>query len=219
MKLVDLSIKRPVGVIIVVLLALVLGVVSLRGLAVDLFPEIDLPVAAVTTTYQGAAPEEMEELITKPIEGAVAGLEGIDTIQSISQPNSSLVILMFDYGTDIDEALNEMRQKIDQVAVTLPDDANAPTVIKMDPQAIPIMGLTLTGDSLDRLQLVAEDEIGPNLERVNGVGSVSLSGGVEREIRVEFDQDKLANYGITSGQIVQVLGGESCCFSRNSEKR
>src|SRR5699024_10554994 len=104
----------------IVLLVLMLGGISLRGLAIDLFPEIDLPVAAVVTSYDGAAPEEIEELINKPIEGAVGSLEGIDTIQSIAQPNSSIIILLFDYGINIDDALNDMRGKIDQISSFLP---------------------------------------------------------------------------------------------------
>lgn len=219
MKLVELSIKRPVGVIMIVSLALLLGVVSLRGLVVDLFPDIDVPVAAVVTSYEGASPEEMEELVTKPIEEALGSLEGVDTIQSISQPNSSLVILLFDYGIDIDQALNDIRVKLDQVSSFLPSDANTPTVLKMDPQAIPIMAISLTGESLDKLQTIADEEIKPMLERIEGVGSVTVMGGIEREIRVNLDKDKLAHYGITGGQVVQVIGAENRAVSAGTVKR
>ncbi|NEU30362.1 efflux RND transporter permease subunit [bacterium LRH843] len=219
MKLVDLSIKRPVGVIMIVVLSLLLGAISLRGLVIDLFPEIDLPIAAVVTSYSGAAPEEMEELITKPIEEAVGSLEGIDTIQSISQPNSSLVILMFNYGIDIDDAINDMRGKIEQISSRLPDAANSPTILKMDPQAIPIMDISLTGTSLDKLQEIAEEEVQPLLERVNGVGSVSLSGGIEREIRIALNQNQLSNYGITGAQVAQALGAENRSVSAGTVER
>ncbi|TWI59827.1 efflux RND transporter permease subunit [Halalkalibacter nanhaiisediminis] len=219
MKLVDLSIKRPVGVVMIVVLALVLGVISVRGLVVDLFPEIDFPVAAVTTTYDGAAPEEMEELVTRHIEAAVGSIEGVDSIQSVSSPNSSLVILLFDYGTNIDNAINDMRNRIDQVSGLLPEDANDPTVMKFDPQAIPIMTVSLTGDSLQNLQLVAEDEVQPMLERVPGVGSVTIEGGIEREIRIALNQNQLSNYGITGSQVVQALGGENRAVSAGTVQR
>ncbi|TMN21791.1 efflux RND transporter permease subunit [Lentibacillus cibarius] len=205
MKLVRGSIKRPVGVVMVVIAALLLGSISLRGLAVELFPKMDLPVAVVATSYDGAAPQEMEELVSKPIESSVSGIEGIDTVQSVSQPSSSLVIMQFDFGRDIDNALNDVREKIDRVSGSLPEDANSPTVMRLDPNSTPIMWASLTGDDLSEMQDVAEDEIQPELERVIGIASADIQGGVEREVRVALDQGKLANYGITPSQVSQAL--------------
>ncbi|GAA0435232.1 efflux RND transporter permease subunit [Lentibacillus halophilus] len=205
MKLVRGSIKRPVGVVMVIIAALLLGTISLRGLAVELFPKMDLPVAVVATSYDGAAPQEMEELVSKPIESSVGGIEGIDTVQSVSKPSSSLVIMQFDFGRDIDNALNDVREKIDQVSGTLPDNANSPTVMRLDPNSTPITWASLTGDDLSKMQDIAEDEIQPELERVSGVASADIQGGVEREIRVALDQGKLSNYGITPSQVSQAI--------------
>ena len=115
MKLIKGSINRPVGVIMIVVLALILGALSVRNLAVDLFPKMDLPIAVVATSYPGAAPQEVEELISKPIESAVGTIEGMDTIQSISQPSSSLIVMQFKFGTDIKATLNDLREKLDPV--------------------------------------------------------------------------------------------------------
>ncbi|WP_096202390.1 efflux RND transporter permease subunit [Bacillus sp. FJAT-45350] len=214
MKLVETSIKRPVGVMIIVITAIILGAVALKDLAVDLFPEMDLPVAVVTTSYQGAAPQEVEELVTRPIEEVLSGLDGIDTIQSISQPNSSMVILMFNFGTNIDSALNEIREGIDRVSGNLPDDAGSPRAMRIDPTAQPVMWVSLTGDTtLDRLQLIAENDIQPRFERVDGVASVGLEGGIEREIRVNLNQGSLASYGLSGNQVVQALGAENQAIS------
>ncbi|RYG72938.1 efflux RND transporter permease subunit [Lentibacillus lipolyticus] len=213
MKLVRGSIKRPVGVVMVVIAALLLGSISLRGLAVELFPKMDLPVAVVATSYDGAAPQEMEELVSKPIESSVSGIEGIDTVQSVSQPSSSLVIMQFDFGRDIDNALNDVREKIDRVSGSLPEEANSPTVMRLDPNSTPITWASLTGDDLSKMQDVAENEIQPELERVSGVASADIQGGVEREIRVALDQGKLANYGLTASQVSQALSAENRSIS------
>src|SRR5699024_2981721 len=121
MRIVSLSVRRPVGVIMIVLAIIALGVVSVRNLAVDLFPEIDLPIAVVATTYDDAAPEVVENLISKPIENAISSVEGIEEIQSQSQANASLVIMMFKNGTDLDQALLDVRERIDQVSDFLPE--------------------------------------------------------------------------------------------------
>src|SRR5699024_3249251 len=133
MRIVSLSVRRPVGVIMIVLAIIALGIVSVRNLAVDLFPEIDLPIAVVATTYDDAAPEEVENLISKPIENAISSVEGIEEIQSQSQPNASLVVMMFKNGTDLDQALLDVRERIDQVDEFLPDRAGSPNIMRFSP--------------------------------------------------------------------------------------
>ena len=115
MKLVSLSVRRPVGVIMIVLAIIALGFVSVRNLAVDLFPKIDLPVAVIATTYEDAAPEEVENLVSKPLESAISSVEGIDEIQTQSEENASVVAMMFKNGTDLDQALLDVRERVDQV--------------------------------------------------------------------------------------------------------
>lgn len=205
MKLVDISVKRPVGVIMIIVAILALGFVSLRSLAVDLFPKIDLPIAVVTTTYEGAAPQEVEKLVSKPIESALSTVQGIDTIQTQSQANSSLVVMMFENGTDLDNALLNVREKIDQIKGMLPEDAGEPGVLRFDPQQMPVIYTGLTGKSPEELQLVAENQVVPLFERQSGVGSVMLEGGKVREVQVEVDQTLLSKYGLTPGLLIQAI--------------
>lgn len=219
MKLVDVSVKRPVGVIMLVIAALVLGAISLKNLAIDLMPEIDVPVAVVITNYDGAAPQEIEQLVTRPIEGSVGSIEGIRRVDSVSSPGTSLVVLQFDWGRKIEESMNDIRERVDQVSGMLPEDAAKPTIIRIDPQAIPVMWIGVSGDSLERLQEVAEDDIQPYFERVPGVASASIEGGNKREIQVELDQTKLTLYGITGSQVAQIIGGENRAASAGNLSR
>ncbi len=209
MKLVDVSVKRPVGVMMFVIAAIVLGVISLKNLAVDLLPEMDIPVAVIVTSYDGASPQEVEQLISRPIESAVGGIEGIKTVDSTSSPGSSLVILQFDWGRNIDESMNAIRERIDQVGSILPDDASKPSILRIDPQQTPVMWLSLSGAPLDQLQDITEEVVQPGFERVDGVASVTIQGGQTREIQVLLDKGKLATYGITGAQVVQALGAEN----------
>ena len=209
MKLAETSVKRPVGLIMIVLGILALGFVSLRNLAVDLFPDIDLPIAAVTTTYSGAGPQEVEQLVSRPLESAISSLQGIDTIQSVSQPGASLVLLLFKTGTNLDNALLEVRERVDMVKAMLPEGADDPSVLRFDPQQIPIMMLGLTGAELDQLQEIADEQVVPYLERVNGVASATVMGGKIREIQVIPDPAILNKYGLTPSHIIQALQAEN----------
>lgn len=209
MKIVETSVKRPIGVLMIVIAVLALGFVSLRNLAVDLFPNIELPIAAVATSYSGASPEEIEKLITQPIESSLSSLQGIDLISSQSQAGSSIVILQFKNGTNMDNALIEVRERIDQIKSFLPDNAGDPAVLRFDPSQLPVMTLGLSGASPERLQSIAEDTIVPFLERQNGVASVGVQGGKTREIWVELDQAKLSRYGLSAAQVLSALQAEN----------
>nr|WP_269748825.1 efflux RND transporter permease subunit [Lysinibacillus timonensis] len=212
-NLVKTSISRPVGVIMFVVVAMLLGFISLTGLKLDLFPKMDLPVAVVATSYPGGAPQEVEELISKPIESAVGTIEGLDTIQSISQPSSSLVVMMFDFGRDIESAMTDVREKIDQISGALPENANDPMVMRLDPNATAVVYASLSGADLNVLQDIAENEVQPALERASGVASATVSGGIEREIRVNLDQAQLLNFGVTGSQVMSALGAENRSIS------
>lgn len=189
----------------VVLAIIALGVISLRNLAVDLFPEIDLPVAVVATSYQDAAPEDVENLISRPIESSVSSVEGIDTVQSQSQSGSSMVMMMFQNGTDLDQALLDVREQVDQVKGMLPDQAGDPNILRFSPEAMPVVYLGLTGGDTAELTEIANEQIVPYFERQVGVASVSVEGGLEREIQVELDEARLSQYGITSQSVMQAI--------------
>ncbi|WP_087973599.1 efflux RND transporter permease subunit [Oceanobacillus rekensis] len=213
MKLVHTSVKRPVGVIMIVLAIIALGIVSVRSLAVDLFPKIDLPIAVVATNYQDAAPEDVENLISRPIESSVSSVEGIDTVQSQSQAGSSLVMMMFKNGTDLDQALLDVREKVDQVKGFLPEQAGDPSILRFSPEAMPVVYLGVTGDDAAKLTNIAEEEIVPYLERQGGVASVTVEGGKTREIQVELDQAKMQQYGVTTEGIMQNLSSTNSSAS------
>lgn len=199
------SVKRPVGVIMIVVAIIALGIVSLRGLVIDLFPKIDLPIAVVATSYHDAAPEDVENLISRPLEGAVSSVEGIDTVQSQSQAGSSLVMMMFKNGVNLDQALLDVRERVDQVKDFLPEQSGDPSIIRFSPEQLPVMWVSLTGKDAEALTQIAEDEIVPYFERQEGVASVTVEGGKEREIQIILDQAKLEQYGVSTQTLVQAL--------------
>ena len=205
-----LCIRRPVTTIMVTLMVFIGGIVSYMGLDQSLMPDMDLPIAVVATTYVGASPEEIENLVSKPLEEAMGSIANVDTITSYSTTNMSMVLLQFVDGTDIDMAAVDMRDKLDQIASTLPDDANDPMVIKMDINAIPIMlGVKAENLDLTALNEMLDDNVVNRLERIEGVASVSLSGGIEREIRITVDPGKLAGYGLSTSTLSGVLAAEN----------
>jgi len=213
LKLVKTAVKRPVGVIMIVAAILALGVVSFRNLVVDIFPEIDLPVAVVATSYGDAAPQEVENLISKPIESSVSSVEGIETVQSQSQADSSLVMLMFNNGVDLDQALLDVREKVDQVKSFLPDGAGDPNIMRFSPDQLPVMWVSLEGDDTEQLTNIAEDEIVPYFERQEGIASVTVEGAKEREIQVALDQATLQQYGLNAQAIMQAVSNQNSSAS------
>ncbi|GAA0487105.1 efflux RND transporter permease subunit [Salinibacillus aidingensis] len=206
MKLVNTSVRRPVGVVMIVAAIIALGIMSLRNLTIDLFPDIELPIAVVATTYEGAAPEDVEELVSRPIESAVSSIEGIDTVQSQSSQGSSLVVMMFNTGADLDSALLRVREQVSSVQGMLPETAGEPNVLRFDPQQMPVMWVGLTGDNVKELQNIADDDLVPYFERQDGVASVTVEGGTTDEIQVELKQAKLAQYGLNTQSIMQAIG-------------
>lgn len=189
----------------IVIAILALGFVSVRSLAVDLFPEIDLPIAVVATSYQDAAPEEIESSISKPLEASISSVEGIEVIQSQSQADSSLVLMMFKNGTDLDQALLDVREKVDQVSGMLPERAGDPNIMRFSPDQLPVMWVSLTGKDADVLTDLAETEVVPYFERQEGVASVTVEGGKEREIQLILDEAALDSHEIGSEEVVQAL--------------
>lgn len=209
MKLVKTSVKRPVGVIMIVVAIIALGIVSLRGLVADLFPQIDLPIAVVATSYEDAAPEDIENLISKPVEGAVSSVEGIDMVQSQSQSGSSLVLMTFKNGVDLDQALLDVRERVDQIKGFLPDQSRDPSIIRFSPDQLPVIWVSLTGKNAEALTQIAEEEVVPYFERQEGVASVTVEGGKEREIQLILDQAKLQQYGVSTQELMQALNSSN----------
>lgn len=189
---------------------LVVGLVSLRQLAVDLLPSAEAPFISITTIYEGVAPQEIETLITRPIEQVVSTVEGVDSIDSSSSEGLSRVTLAFDWGTDLETASNDVRAMLDRVRSRLPDDADSPVVYKFDFSATPVaqLGLSGTGD-VTRLRYLADEVLSRRLEAVPGVASVDVRGGRVREIRVELDASRLAALGISANEVTDALVREN----------
>ncbi|MTI68248.1 MAG: efflux RND transporter permease subunit [Firmicutes bacterium] len=210
MNLSKLAVKRPVTVLMVTFIVILLGVVSLTRLPIDLLPKIEVPVAIVSTDYSGVGPEEMEKLVTKPIEESIATVGNIKNIQSISSEGNSIVVAEFNFGTDMDFATLEMREKVDMVKGFLPDDSKDPMVLKIDPNAMPIMEVSLSGGrDLSKLQNFADDILKPRLERIEGVASADISGGYDRQVTIKIDQQKLLGYGISIDYLAGIIGSEN----------
>ncbi|MBB6214621.1 HAE1 family hydrophobic/amphiphilic exporter-1 [Anaerosolibacter carboniphilus] len=210
MNLSSLSVKRPVTVIMLTLIVAIYGIISFSKLPIDLYPSFEIPVGIVMTTYSGVGPQEIEELITKPLEQSVGTVGDIKTISSSSSEGRSMIIAEFNDGTDMDFAALEMREKVDLIKGRLPDGADAPMVIKIDPNAMAVMEISITnGEDLSKLQRIAEDTIQPRLERISGIASVSVSGGYEDQIEIAVNQEKLQGYGLTLNQLAQKLQAEN----------
>ena len=210
MKIWDFAIRRPIFTVMVIMVVLVLGAVSLLRLTIDLFPQIKLPMAAVVTTYSGAGPQEVETLVTRPLEEVMGTVNNVKEIRSESSEGVSVLIVDFNWGTDIDLATLQMREKIDLAQRYLPDGADKPMVFKMDPAMMPIIALSVSGGrNLQELRGLAEDVIKGRLERLDGVASVSVAGGYQREIQVLVDPARLQAYGLSLAQLTQALQVEN----------
>lgn len=206
MNIPELSIKRPVSILMVILIIVIIGIVAFSRLTIDLMPDIDYPLITIVTQYTGVAPEEMEELVSKPIEETVSTVSGVKKISSTSQEGVSLVMVEFNWGTNLDSATADVRERLSTIIDFLPDDVTTPTVVKMDIGAMPIMALTIAAKrDLIQLKDLAENVIVPRLERIKGVGQVMVMGGFIREVLIEVDRDKLKAYGISMFEIAQKI--------------
>ena len=184
MKFAHTFIRRHVMTILLYILVVVFGFYSFQNLPLALMPSMEVPAAVVYATYPGAGPEDIEQQVTKKLEGAVAGLSGLDTLQSTSSENMAMLVIRFTNDTDMDQAMTDLRDKVAQVKSQLPDDASDPTVMSIDIDSMPVVSVALRGNDLASLQSIAEDEIQPALERLDGVASVDISGGYEQQIAV-----------------------------------
>ena len=209
MNIADFCLKHKVTTIMAYVLIVVFGIMGFTSLPLALMPDIELPMAVVYTTYSNAGPQEVENMVTKTVESACASVSGMDEIQSLSSEGSSMVMVTFADGTDMDEAMVDLRDRIDRVKGFLPEDADAPMAMTIDVDAMPVVTVGLKGADLAELQAIAEDDIQPALERIDGVASVDIAGGYENEIAIDTDADRLAGYGLSVSYIAQMLAAEN----------
>ncbi len=197
MKLSEFSIRRPIFTVMLTLVVIIIGLVSLTRLPVDLMPEVVYPTLNVNTSYTNTGPEEIEELITRPVEEALSAVPGVEEVFSSSSEGSSSVRVMFSWGTDLDAASDDVRERIDRIVGRLPEDVDRPTLRKFDPAQSPILQFGALSN-LDPVQArrIIDEQIAYRLERVAGVASVDVFGGQEREIQVNLDPNKLKALGL-----------------------
>ncbi len=209
-KLAELCIKRPVFATMLVMAFIVVGAFSYFKLGVDLFPKIDLPTVTITTQLDGASPEEVESQVTKRIEEAVNTIGGVDELRSVSAEGVSQVFVVFVLERDIDEAAQDVRDKVSRMLGELPADAKAPIIEKLDPDAQPVLSLALSGNrSAREITEIADKVVKQNLESLNGVGRVSFIGDRKREIQVTLDASKIAAYNLSVDAIKQALRAQN----------
>ena len=204
------AVNKPVTTALIFLAFAILGVFALTRLPVDNFPDIESNTIMVMSSYPGASAEDVENNLTKVLENSLNGVSNLKDITSNSRENISVLTLEFEYGTDIEVATNDVRDKLDMVVQTLPDGASSPTIFKFSADDMPIMILSATADqSVSALDKILDDKVATPLARVSGVGTVSVSGAPNREIQVYCDPVKLEAYGLSIASIAQVIAAEN----------
>lgn len=210
MKLPEFGVRRPVFTTMIFLGLVVLGVASLVQLPIDLLPKIELPTMTVVTIYPGASPEDIETKVTKVIEEQVSTTPSIKEVTSISEENISAVTIRFEWGTDMDEAAADVRQRLDMAERMLPEDVEKPMLIKMDPSMMPIIAFGVTAkESYPKLRHLIEKKFCDPLKRVPGVAMTLVIGGPEREIQIDVDRGRLEAYHLSISQITGILAAEN----------
>ena len=208
MKIVDFSIRRPVTVTMVFVALAVFGTVAYDQLALNLLPDISYPTLTIRTEFEGAAPEEIENLITKRVENAVSVVDNVARVSSISKPEVSDVVVEFSWKTDMDFAALAVRERLDMVQ--LPLAAEKSILLRYDPSTDPIMRVSVSGSpNLSMLRYHSDEFVKPDLESIRGVAAVRVSGGLEQEILVELDEQMLASLGISIQEVTSRLGQEN----------
>jgi len=204
------AIERPITMYMICGVIVLLGAISLVRLPVDLMPDVTFPSITVRVSYGGVGPLEMEELVTRPIEQAVSAVAGLEQINATSSEGSSTVRLNFAWGTDLAEAADDVRSRVDRVRGRLPEDADPPILFKFDASAMPIMGVGVEGN-MDRVTLreLAQNILSPRIERVPGVAAVSVEGGLRRQIHVELSKEKIAALNLSVDRVIAILRSEN----------
>ncbi|MDC7235767.1 MAG: efflux RND transporter permease subunit, partial [Spirochaetales bacterium] len=210
MNIAELSVRRPVTILIMTALFVGLAAFMVPDLAVDLYPSISPPFITVSTTYTGAGPLEVEEGVTRLLEKQLSNISGLQNMTSTSSEGSSRISLEFDYSTDLDEATSDVRDALERVNRSLPDDAGSPSIFKFDFSSMSIMTLIIQGnESSDKLKTIAEDQVQPLLERLEGVSSADVRGGDTKIIKVDVSQSRLEAYNLSLNQVSSALSSRN----------
>ena len=204
------AIEKPVTMFMLSGVVILIGWLSFMRLPVDLMPDVSFPSITVRVGYPGVGPLEMEELVTRPLEQAMSAVSGLERLESTSSEGSSRVSLNFAWGTDLNEAADDVRNRLDRIRGRLPEESDPPVMFKFDANASPIMGVGVEGDFDGvRLREIGEHDLSPRLERVQGVASVTVEGGLRRQIHVELSKEKITALNLPVDRITSLLRSEN----------
>ncbi|MFA5706841.1 MAG: efflux RND transporter permease subunit, partial [Candidatus Neomarinimicrobiota bacterium] len=210
MKIYETAVKNPVGTALIFIGVVLIGIMFYIQLPIDLFPDIEVNMVSVITTYPGAGAEDVETNVTRPLEDALNTTENLNEITSESRDGVSVIMLEFEYGINMDEVMNDVRDKVDMVVGFLPDGAEDPMLLKFSTEMIPVVILSATAEeSAGALYKILDEQVANPLNRISGVGTVSVSGAPQREIQVNVIPSKLEAYNIPLEQIAQVIANEN----------
>ena len=221
MNLAELAIKRPILIVMFVLSLLTLGLMGYTSIGVDMLPDVEYPTLTVSTVYEGASAEEIESLVTKPLEDSLATVEGLDTISSTSRENASIIVARFGLGVDVKYAETKVRDSVNKTKGSLPKDSDEPLVTRFSiADAIPVIVLSVKAKrDMASIKEVIDDKVTPELEKVKGVGSVELFGGRDRAVRVRVDKSSLSARAVNVSQIVEAIGMENVNYPAGRIKK
>ncbi|NMD15864.1 MAG: efflux RND transporter permease subunit, partial [Bacteroidales bacterium] len=204
------SVRKPVTTIMIFVAVIVLGVFSLVNLPIDLMPDMDIPAMSVITFYPGASAEDIEVNVTKPLENQLNSLQNLKKVTSTSKDNISFILIEFEYGTNMDQSSNDVRDLLSLVENTLPEDAEKPTLFKFNSSMIPVVIYGVTAkESYPALEKIIDERITERLSRIDGVGAVTVMGKPIRIVDVRVDPRKLDSYGLTLEQVGNAIGAEN----------
>jgi HAE1 family hydrophobic/amphiphilic exporter-1 len=204
------AVARPVFMLMVISAMVILGLVSYTRLNQELFPSINIPIVTVLTAYPGAGADDVERLVTRPVEDAVSGIANVDVVSSSSREGLSTVTITFTDAANLDTAATDVERRVGTIRGALPADAAASSVLKVDTAALPVLSLALTGEApASRLYDIAANQVKPRLETRGGVASVGVAGGLQREVQVQVDPDRLRAFGLTLDQVAAALPREN----------
>ena len=217
MKIYESAVRKPISTVLIFVGVLVFGLFSLSNLAVDQYPEIEIPQISVITMYPGANASEIETNITRVLEDNLNTVNNLKKLTSKSQDNVSMITVEFEYGSDLNEGANEIRDVVSRVQSMLPDDVDYPTIFKFSTSMMPVMMLAITAEeSYPALNKILDDKLVNVLNRVDGVGAVSVMGAPEREVQVNVDPQKLEAYNLTVEQLGQIIAAENVNIPRGT---
>ena len=206
MGLTRFAINRPVTITMFILALVLMGSIAYTRLPVSRYPNLDIPRVSIRVSYPGASPQDVEQLVAEPIEEAMNGLSGVTDITSTSREGSAAVSLRLTENADVNELVGDVNRRLSAIRSRLPADIDSPSVRKIDPEARPIMNISLSGDaSLGQLYDLATDTVAPRLQSLDGVGQVDVVGGLESEVQVLVDPTKVQSYGLSLQQVRSAL--------------